>query len=115
MRVSSVTVAVATVLLVMLTVQANASCGIGNRISHRDANCLRAEWHNPPVPVFSSTTWYAVKNMCASQGKVVAKVEIENEMDRTLHLANSHERSDTTWSRIRWIYCCKDLSDLCSR
>ncbi len=108
-------VAVATGLAVMLTVQANAACGISDRISHRDANCLRAEWHNPPVPVFGSTTWYAVKNMCVSNGKVVAKVDIENGTDRTLHLADSQERSDTTWTRIRWIYCCTDLSDLCSR
>ena len=58
--------------------------------------------------------WFEVKNLCAHSGKVVAKVDIAGDMDRTLHLTDSRMRYGESSRRIRWIYCCADLSDLCS-
>ncbi len=36
-------------------------------------------------------------------------------MDRTLHLHDGNERTGYTEARIRWIYCCSDLSTACNR
>ena len=53
--------------------------------------------------------------MCPSLGRVVAKVDLAEEMDRTLYLDNGAKRTGQTKFRIRWIYCCSDLSTLCNR
>ena len=97
------------------TKQTTAACGSGNRISHRDAVCLEAMWHNPSEWSFTSQeSVYTVQNTCARLGTVVAKVDIRGDMDRTLHLGSSTPRSGHVLGRIRSIYCCADLSDLCS-
>ncbi len=36
-------------------------------------------------------------------------------MDRTRHLHDGNERTGYTEARIRWIYCCSDLSTACNR
>jgi len=41
---------------------------------------------------------------------VVAKVDLKEEMDRTMYLDNGATRTGQTKFRIRWIYCCADLS-----
>ena len=94
----------------------SAACEISKRISHRDANCLEAEWYNPPgLMVVIATAWFKVRNSCSSRGTVVAKVDLENGIDKTLRLKNSTLRQGYPMTRIRWIYCCADLSDHCSR
>ena len=46
---------------------------------------------------------------------MVAKVDLKEEMDRTMYLDNGATRTGQTKFRIRWIYCCADLSRLCNR
>ena len=107
--------ALALVLSGVAVEQAEASCGSSKRVSHRDAACLYAEWDN-------SGTWpaqradYEVQNLCPEFGRVVAKVDVKNSGDKTLNLDDGSSRGGTIiGSHVRWIYCCKDLSFLCSR
>ena len=58
---------------------------------------------------------YRVRNMCPDLGVVVAKVDVRHDMDRTRHLHDGIERTGYTEGRIRWIYCCSDLSVACNR
>ena len=108
-------IALAIMISAALPEQALARCDRGDRISHRDAECLSAYWYNPRgLSAISEDSWFEVMNRCAHSGKVVAKVDIAGDMDRTLHLTDSRMRSGESAGRIRWIYCCADLSDLCS-
>ena len=91
---------------------AEAACENSRRISHRDAECLSAEWKNRGV--FQNNS-YRVRNMCPAYGKVVAKVDLKMASDRTLHLADGNSRRGSTGHRIRWISCCADIGDLCNR
>ena len=116
MGIQKIAATVAIAILVMLPAHASASCESSKRTSHRDANCLEAEWHNPPgMLIVFQTAWYRVRNLCSSQGTVVAKVDVRDGKDRTLYLKNSELREGYPPTTTRWIYCCKDLSDLCSR
>ena len=81
-------------------------------MSHRDSECLEASWDNNSWP---DATSYQVRSVCSDYGKVVAKVDIKDGSDHTLHLNNSNWRRDSGWYRIRWIYCCTDIGDLCNR
>ena len=100
-------------VLVLLAAAAEAACGKSNRVSHRASDCLSAWWENRNgMYTYNS---YHVRNMCSSLGRVVAKVDLAEEMDRTLYLDNGATRSGQTKFRIRWIYCCSDLSTLCNR
>ena len=91
---------------------ADASCGSGSRVNHRDAECLSASWKNRGVLKKSP---YHVRNMCPEYGKVVAKVDLKSAMDRTLHLDDGSQRDGTTIHRIRGISCCSDIGELCNR
>ena len=102
--------AVAIILLSATT--ADASCSAGNRVDHRDAECLSAWWKNRGLLKKSP---YHVRNMCPEYGKVVAKVDLKSAMDRTLHLDDGSQRDGTTIHRIRGISCCSDTSVLCNR
>ena len=102
--------AVALILLPAST--AEASCSTGNRVNHRDAECLSASWKNRGVLKKSP---YHVRNMCPEYGKVVAKVDLKSAKDRTLHLDDGSQRDGTTIHRIRGISCCSDTSVLCNR
>ena len=102
--------AVALILLPAIT--AEASCSTGNRVDHRDAECLSASWKNRGVLKKSP---YHVRNMCPEYGKVVAKVDLKSAMDRTLHLNDGSQRDGTTIHRIRGISCCSDIGELCNR
>ena len=106
-------VAVLAVALILLpTGTAEASCSAGNRVDHRDAECLSTSWKNRGVLKKSP---YHVRNMCPEYGKVVAKVDLKSAMDRTLHLDDGSQRDGTTIHRIRGISCCSDTSVLCNR
>ena len=102
--------AVALILLPAST--ADASCGSGSRVNHRDAECLSASWNNRGVLKKSP---YHVRNMCPEYGKVVAKVDLVSAMDRTLHLDDGSQRDGSTIHRIRGISCCSDIGELCNR
>ena len=91
---------------------AEASCGKGNRVDHRDAECLSASWNNRGLLRKSP---YHVRNMCPEYGTVVAKVDLKSAMDRTLHLVDGEERDGSTIHRIRGISCCSDIGELCNR
>lgn len=101
----------AIMLLPLLGSEAFASCTGSNRIWHNSAECLVAEWESKSWP---QTSWFRVSSTCSSFGKVVAKVDIKNASDRTLHLTNSNNRDGSTSNPIRGIYCCKDVGDLCN-
>ncbi len=89
-----------------------AACSKGNRVDHRDAECLSASWNNRGV--FRKSP-YHVRNMCPEYGSVVAKVDLKSAMDRTLHLDDGEERDGSTLHRIRGISCCSDSGELCNR
>lgn len=108
--------AVALAVLVVLPSQALAACDRSDRIRARDATCLDASWHNPRglEAVFGRSS-FEVQNLCPELGKVVAKVDIVMDMDRTFHLTTGERREFETVRLVRGIHCCSDLSDLCSR
>ena len=91
---------------------AEASCGKGSRVDHRDAECLSANWDNRGVLRKSP---YHVRNMCPDYGRVVAKVDLRSAMDRTLQLDDGDWRDGSTIHSIRGISCCSDSGDLCNR
>ncbi len=103
----------AVAVLVLQAAATEAACGKKHRVSHRDSECLSAWWENHNSTFKPNT--YNVRNNCASQGRVVAKVDLKEEMDRTLYLDHGATRTGHTKFRIRWIYCCSDLSTLCNR
>ena len=116
MGIQKIAATVAIAILVMLPAHASAACGSSQRISHQDASCLEAEWHNPPgILIVFNPAWFTVRNLCSSQGTVVAKVDVRGGLDKTLHLRDSELRVGVPTTTIRGIYCCEDLSDLCSR
>ncbi len=100
-------------VLVLSAAAAQAACGVRDRVSHRDAECLSASWDNYSGTALDNT--YRVRNMCPDLGRVVAKVDVRHDMDRTRHLPDGIERTGYTEGRIRWIYCCSDLSAACNR
>ena len=102
----------AAALMLLPATTAEASCSTGNRVDHRDAECLSASWKNRGVLKKSP---YHVQNMCPEYGKVVAKVDLKSAMDRTLHLDDGSQRDGTTIHRIRGISCCSDIGELCNR
>ena len=91
---------------------AEASCSTGNRVDHRDAECLSAWWKNRGLLKKSP---YHVRNMCTEYGKVVAKVDLRSARDRTIHLTDGLPRDGDTRHRIRGISCCSDIGELCNR
>ena len=102
----------AAALMLLPASTAEASCSTGNRVDHRDAECLSASWKNRGVLKKSP---YHVQNMCPEYGKVVAKVDLKSAMDRTLHLDDGSQRDGSTIHRIRGISCCSDIGELCNR
>ena len=105
--------ALAVPVLVLLATTVEAACGVRDRVSHRDSECLQAWWDNKNDRYEYNT--YHVRNMCSELGRVVAKVDLREARDRTPHLDNGQWRFGYTNNRIDWIYCCSDLSTLCNR
>ena len=102
----------AAALMLLPATTAAGSCSPGDRVNHRDAECLSASWNNRGVLKKSP---YHVRNMCPEYGKVVAKVDLKSAMDRTLHLDDGSQRDGSTVHRIRGISCCSDSGALCNR
>ena len=100
------------VLLLLPVSAAAGSCSAGNRVNHRDAECLYAWWKNRGLLKKSP---YHVSNQCPELGRVVAKVDLVSASDRTIHLTDGIPRDGDTRHRIRNIYCCSDLSAACNR
>ena len=82
---------------------ANAACHKDRRISRGDAECLSASWKNRGLFRMNR---YRVQNLCPGYGKVVAKVDIRGESDRTPHLTDGEERTGQSQRTIRSISCC---------
>ena len=99
--------------LVLSAAAVEAACGVRDRVSHEDAQCLSAWWHNTSSVNLDNK--YGVRNMCSDLGRVVVKIDIRHDMDRTLHLYNGYERTAYVEGRIRGIHCCSDLSVACNR
>ena len=91
--------------------EAQAACEMNERISHRDSDCLTAEWTNRTWP---NRTELTVKSECQAYGKVVAKIDVKNASDLTWHLNNGVMRRKMGFFRVREVSCCSDLSDLCN-
>ena len=99
--------------LLLLPENAEASqCSRGERVDHRNSECLYAWWKNRGLLKKSP---FQVRNQCSEYGKVVAKVDLAWASDRTLHLIDDIPRDGDTRHRIRSISCCSDISDLCNR
>ena len=91
---------------------AYAACGSSNRIASSSANCLNASWDNGTHLWTHSSA--SARNVCSDLGTVVAKVDIRGATDWTWHLTNDTTRQGTSDHNFRGVYCCSDLSDLCS-
>ena len=98
--------------LLLLPENAEASqCSRGERVNHRDAECLYAWWKNRGLLKKSP---YHVSNQCSEYGRVVAKVDLVSASDRTIHLIDDIPRDGDTRHRIRGISCCSDMG-ICNR
>ena len=100
-----------TVLFLAANGPATAACEKSKRIRHNDSECLTASWTNRSWPSLSRVT---VRNECSGYGTVVAKIDIKNAADRTLHLHGGDERTASGQFTVRQVSCCSDISDLCS-
>ena len=88
-----------------------SQCSRGDRVDHRDAECLDASWTNRGT--FEKSP-FRVQNRCAAYGKVVAKVDLVAASDLTLHLTDGRRKGGHAWRQIRSITCCSDLG-ICNR
>lgn len=115
MKPCRISTAIAITVMVTLSGHALAACDRGDRVHADWSDCLYAVWHNPSgLNMLSEPSWYAVMNVCHRDARVVAKVDLKGVMDHTLHLTDARKRSREVWAQIRGVYCCADLSDLCS-
>ncbi|TGG96851.1 MAG: hypothetical protein ERJ67_00440 [Aphanocapsa feldmannii 277cV] len=110
---SHVLSAVATLALAAaLATEAHASsCEAGQKIDHRKADCLSANWNNSLWGQHTAK----VKNECASFGTVVAKVEMKDAEDVILHLESDKTQRRMVDADITGVACCTDLSDYCNK
>ncbi|TGH20616.1 MAG: hypothetical protein ERJ68_06605 [Aphanocapsa feldmannii 277cI] len=111
----AIPVAVVLALTAAFAGQAHAgSCEGGQRIDHKEADCLDADWDNDID--FWSTSKVEATNKCPSYGTVVAKVDIKAATDYTLYLKDGTKKTKKSGAfNIRNVYCCADLSDLCNK
>ena len=93
---------------------AYASCGISDRLTFHHSECVHGWWDNNEWPK-KSTFGAQVQNDCHLWGKVVVKVDLASCSDKTWHFTNANTRRGSEACRVRGIYCCQDLSDLCDR
>ncbi len=108
----AVSAAVVLALATALVGQAHAACGSGQRVSHRDAECLRAKWDNNTLPTPNTVE---AQNLCSDYGTVVAKIDSKGRPDDTWSLTDGETRKSARLYRTDWVYCCRDLSDLCNK
>ena len=99
----------------MIMGTAHAACEWKHRIPHGESECLSAEWENPNRPLtISARNWVTAQSTCSDLGRVVVKIDLVHEMDRTWHLHNNQERRGEYSAKIRGVYCCRDLG-VCRR
>ena len=110
----SVGSALCAVLVVFFSIPlAEASCGNRDRVSaHVADSCIQASWRNCQ----GIHTCFRARSVCPGV-KVVAKVDLKSFKDRVWTLTDGRERRAGIIGRnkVRGIYCCKDLSDFCTR
>ena len=111
-RTGIVAIALLAALILLLPADVEASqCSRGERVDHRNAECLYAWWKNRGL--LKKSPWH-VSNQCSEYGKVVAKVDLVSASDRTIHLTDALPRDGDTRHRIRGIACCSDMG-ICNR
>ncbi|MCY3754358.1 MAG: hypothetical protein OXG99_09760 [Alphaproteobacteria bacterium] len=93
---------------------AYASCSSSNRLTFHHSECLHGWWDNNDWPK-KSTFGAQMMEHCVGWGKVVAKVDLASCTDKTWHLTNTNKRKGSEACRVRGIYCCTDISDLCNK
>ena len=110
-----IALATAFLLATMTMAAAHAACEWRHRISHRESECLSAEWKNSkPLMTLPSRNWVTAQSSCSDLGRVVVKIDLKGEMDRTWHLHDNHKRRGEYSAKIRGVYCCRDLG-VCHR
>ena len=95
----------------------HASCTGSNRVSLNSAGCLSGGWTNTcqdsifgHCTGYHSSYWVQASADCVTGGnKVVAKIDLKSDTDRTWHLANSNQRNGNSTTRTNGVYCCSDL------
>ena len=100
--------------IMVVAVAAYASCGISDRKTFHHVECLHGWWDNNEWPR-KSTFGAQVQNNCHEWGTVVAKVDLASCSDKTWHLNNTNTRRGSEACRVRGIYCCMDIGDLCDK
>ncbi len=94
--------------------QIPGDCDNAYRVDHGQSECLQAWWKNSKWPD-RPTTSYGARNLCSEYGKVVAKISRKGIVDTQWTLKGSNERTGGSTAKVKRIYCCKDLSDLCNK
>ena len=111
-------ISAAAVLCLCLAVSqtSHASCESNKRVSLSSAGCLSGEYENKTRNWgLTKSSSFSAQNTCFDWGKVVAKIDIKVESDKTWHLTDGLERTGTANNHVRSITCCSDLSKLCSK
>jgi len=93
---------------------AYASCSSSNRLTFHHSECLHGWWDNNDWPK-KSTFGARMEEHCDGWGKVVAKVDLASCSDKTWHFTSANTRRGSEACRVRGIYCCTDISDLCNK
>ena len=112
--------------------EGHAACEESHRVSDADAQCMTLEtwstggesltprprpWKEEAPLTKPMQHYVKVKNECPEWGKVVVKVDLENQTDVTWELTDGNWR-EYAWTepkRVKSVACCSDLSDLCSK
>ena len=100
-----------------LSVASHASCTGDNRISLGSASCLDGGWDNScTAKIFgkcigwSSSYWAQATATCtAGSDKVVVKIDLKSQGDRTWHLTGFTRSNGQSNTKTNGVYCCDDL------
>ena len=91
-----------------------AVCSQSERVPASEASCLHATWSDS----CREGICYALRNNCAVETPIVAKIDAFSGSDRLVHLTSLSERHGylPRWQGgIRNVFCCLDLSERCTR
>ena len=108
-------------LAATLAGQAHASCGPSQRTSHEDADCLRADWGTSINPSILNPIPVITQNLCSDIGKVVARINmypLASGSPEGYYLEALHDGTPEVSyaaNKIKGVYCCEDLSPICSK
>ena len=114
------TVVVLAALAVTVAGQAHAVCGPSQRMTHEEADCLRADWNTSSSPSILNPIPVTTQNLCSDIGIVVARINISSGgyLGEDYHLEALHDGTPNVnyaRSKIKGVYCCEDISQICSK